>query len=283
MSSTPTPNNYHQESIASWCANASYWDDGIGHDGNKYWKCLQEPVLRRLIQIRTTNPEDQQRVLEFATGNGLVARWLVDNIPNSFSVLATDVSQEMLDLAKRREEESPSRHEGRRIEYRRVDVTDEEALAALPSGYEIVVMNMALMDVSTIEPLASALPKLLNKGGIFVATLLHPIFFTSGATRNIQLIDSSNGVHIVRGKLIDRYLDVPPYRGVALPGQPAQQVYFHRPLHELFAPFFSAGLVMDALEEPGWAAEDADPDRIESHTNFTQLPAILGFRMRRII
>ena len=58
------------------------------------------------------------------------------------------------------------------------------------------------------------------------------------------------------------------------------QVYFHRPIHELFSTFFKTGLVMDRIEEPGFTAEDATPDRLLSTANFVQLPPILGFRLR---
>jgi hypothetical protein len=60
-------------------------------------------------------------------------------------------------------------------------------------------------------------------------------------------------------------------------------MYFHRPLHELFGTFFKAGLVMDAMEEPAFTAEDGNPDRVETTSNFTQLPVILAFRMRRVV
>ena len=33
-------------------------------------------------------------------------------------------------------------------------------------GFDIVLMNMALMDVATLDPLAEALPKLLKKDGV---------------------------------------------------------------------------------------------------------------------
>lgn len=40
------------------------------------------------------------------------------------------------------------------------------AQASQVGGFDIVIMNMAMMDVSTIEPLAAALPKLLKKDGM---------------------------------------------------------------------------------------------------------------------
>ncbi|KAL2184849.1 hypothetical protein L209DRAFT_780772 [Thermothelomyces heterothallicus CBS 203.75] len=142
-------------------------------------------------------------------------------------------------------------------------------------------MNMAIMDVADLEPLAGVLRDLLVENGVFVATLLHPVFFTSNATRNIEVrFDPVTGEsEIARGKIIREYMSVPPSLGSAVPGQPEKQIYFHRPMHELFTTFFKAGLVMDAMEELAFTEEDAE-ERIESTTNFTQLPAILSFRMR---
>lgn len=40
---------------------------------------------------------------------------------------------------------------------------------------------------------------------------------------------------------------------------------------------------MDAMEEPAFTDEDHDPNRIEASRNYTQLPAILSFRMRRVL
>ncbi len=124
------------------------------------------------------------------------------------------------------------------------------------------------------------------------------MFFTSGASRNIDLrYDPVTGDLVVeRSLVIKEYMHVPPAMGIAVPGQPVKQVsstlsnpwrslaltkqlYFHRSMHDLFGIFFRAGLVMDAMEELAFTAEDAG-ERIESTSNYTQLPVILAFRMR---
>jgi len=51
-------------------------------------------------------------------------------------------------------------------------------------------------------------------------------------------------------------------------------------MHELFAPFFRAGLVLDALEEPAFTEADSIDERVEATSNYTQIPPILSFRMR---
>lgn len=61
-----------------------------------------------------------------------------------------------------------------------------------------------------------------------------------------------------------------------------QQTVFHRPLHELLAPFFAAGLMLDALEEPTFDESFVDDARPHGSKSFTQIPKILAFRLRKI-
>ncbi|KAK4120101.1 S-adenosyl-L-methionine-dependent methyltransferase [Parathielavia appendiculata] len=246
--------------VSSWEANASYWDATITREGNKYWRRLQEPCLGRLLGSTLENGlHGGCKALDLATGNGLCARWLARH--GARSVLATDASENMLALAKGHcEVGTPDE----RIRFGRVDVTSGGDMRRLveeeEGGFDVVLMNMAVMDVADLEPLAKAL------GGGLLAKGYNP---------------TTGDEEIVRGKVIKEYMSVPPAMGIAVPGQPEkQQLYFHRPMHELFATFFKAGLVMDAMEELAFTEEDAEEDRIESTTNFPQLPAILAFRMR---
>lgn len=39
-------------------------------------------------------------------------------------------------------------------------------------GFDVLVINMAIMDVETLDPLADALPKLLKKNGMCVSAIL---------------------------------------------------------------------------------------------------------------
>lgn len=129
----------HDESVAAWKTNAAYWDDGIGQQGNIYWKRLQQPALERMIPFQ---PGTEMRVLELATGNGLVARWLAGK---GASVLATDVHTEMLELAARRE---MPEHTGR-ISYLQLDVTDPRGLDELAE--QNVTVSISKLFVTTSE------------------------------------------------------------------------------------------------------------------------------------
>ncbi|KAK0733078.1 S-adenosyl-L-methionine-dependent methyltransferase [Lasiosphaeria miniovina] len=272
-----------QPALAAWTAIASYWDATIGAGGNKYWTRLQEPCLTRLLGTHLARPGC--RALDLATGNGLCARWLAAR--GAAAVVATDGSGAMLKLAARRvAEDCGLGVDGDKIVLRRLDVTEPADFDKLVDDegsqrFDVVLANMALMDVATLEPLAVALTRLLGPDGVFVATVLHPVFFTSGASRNIDLrFDPATGeLGVVRAKVVRDYLFVPPAKGVAFVDQPERQLYFHRPIHELLGVFFRAGLVLDALEEPAFTAADHEA-RLESSANYTQLPALLAFRMR---
>jgi 2-polyprenyl-3-methyl-5-hydroxy-6-metoxy-1,4-benzoquinol methylase len=150
--------------VASWEANAAHWDSTITADGNKYWRRLQEPSLTRLLTPSLTK-SGGCKALDLATGNGLCARWLARS--GARSVLATDASENMLALARGHCEGGTEQERG--IRFRQVDVTsrgDLEALAAEEGRFDVVLMNMAIMDVAELGPLVYGLRGLLAEGGV---------------------------------------------------------------------------------------------------------------------
>ena len=114
------------------------------------------------------------------------------------SVLATDFSEGMLERARAR---------GGDIEYRRVDATDEDALLALgdPGSFDAVVSNMAIMDMTSIEPMASAAARLLKPGGRFVLSTLHPAFNSGEAVPTAELVYRDGDVRKVYSVKVSSY------------------------------------------------------------------------------
>ncbi|KAK4456709.1 ribosomal protein L11 methyltransferase [Cladorrhinum samala] len=277
MSTTTTVAAATTSPLSVWDAIAPDWNASITATGNKYFHRLQIPILTRFLAPHLTS---SPKCLDLATGNGLVARWLVDN--GASSVLATDGSTEMLRITETLTA-SDARYAGK-IRTKRVDVTNRQDMEALieEGGFDIVTINMAIMDIERLDVLAASLRPLLAPSGIFVATVLHPVFFTSLHDRQISVRynPSTGEEETVLSKCIYGYLSVKPSLGIAVPGQREKQTYFHRPMHELFGEFFRVGMVMDGMEETGFTEEDRNHDRPQSNCNFSQLPAILGFRMR---
>jgi SAM-dependent methyltransferase len=249
-----------------WSANAAFWDAHMGDAGNEWHLRLIRPAVERLL-----GPVAGERVLDVACGNGLFARRLTEL---GAHVTATDVSEPMLEHARRHETEETAG-----IEYRLCDVTDGEALRGLgPGAFDAVVCTMALMDIPEIAPLASALPRLLTAGGRFVFSITHPCFNRLG-TRFVAESEYDAGELVSRrGLLISRYLTPETGEGVAIEGQPANQLYFDRPLSLLFAPFFAAGLALDALEEPAFPEGEAGSGL--GWKGMPELPPILVARLR---
>ena len=112
-------------------------------------------------------------MLELACGNGEFARRLTHL---GAAVVATDFSESMLDLA---------RAYGAEIDYRRIDATSEEDLLTLAEvgPFDAAVINMAIMDMTAIEPLAAALTSLVRVGGRLVVSTLHPAFNSGDIVR----------------------------------------------------------------------------------------------------
>ena len=251
----------------AWEVNAAFWDEQMGDDGNEWHLRLIRPAVERLL-----GPVAGERVLDVACGNGLFARRLTEL--GAANVTATDVSEPMLEHARRR-----STGESARIEYRRCDVTDGEALLELGRGaFDAVVCNMALMDISEIAPLAAALPRLLAANGRFVFSITHPCFNRLGMRFMAELEYDSGALVSRRGLLISRYLTPETGEGIAIEGQPANQLYHDRPLSLLLEPFLAAGLALDGLEEPAFPEGEATSDM--GWKAMPELPPILVVRLR---
>ena len=119
------------EVVATWDEIATFWDDGIGRDGNKYWRRLQEPSLARLVGDKLSAASvtgTPCRALDLATGNRLVARWLA---AKGADVLATDGADAMLEIAKGYVKKAEMEGMKMKMRFRKVDVTSDEDFAKL--------------------------------------------------------------------------------------------------------------------------------------------------------
>jgi hypothetical protein len=128
--------------------------------------------------------------------------------------------------------------------------------------------------------MAAASSRLLKPRGRFVFSTLHPAF-NSGDVRPTVELDLEGGITEVYSVKVSSYGRPSTGKGVAIPGQPVEQWYFHRPLWMILKPFFDRGFALDGLEEPLVGSERETPG-IPSHV-YTQLPGVLVARMRQTI
>ncbi len=255
-----------EENREIWNTNAWYWDERMG-DGNDFQTELVAPATERLLRL-----QPDELILEAACGNGAMARRLADL---GARVIAFDTAPDMI-----RRAEARGRGPQDRIDFRVLDAADHEALLGLGEGrFDAVICNMAIMDMAQIDPLFSAIPRLLRKGGRFVFTLCHPCFNSTGISKLLEEQE-------IEGRLVDslsvrvhRYKGAGPELGLAMIGQPRPQYYFNRTLEQVCNACFRAGMSIDGLEEP--AFETHHRDRLSlSWTSFSLIPPVLAVRAR---
>jgi ubiquinone/menaquinone biosynthesis C-methylase UbiE len=252
----------HDEVRSTWDELAAFWDERVGA-GSTWQRHLIQPAVERLLLL-----QPGERVLEIACGNGEFARRMSEL---GGQVLAVDFSDGMLERA---------RAHGGDIDYRRTDAMDESAILALgePGSFDAVVCNMAIMDMESIEPMVAASARLLTPAGRFVFSTLHPAF-NSGDVRPMVEFDTGGTIKEIYSVKVSSYSRSSVGRGVAIPSQPVEQWYFHRPLWMILEPFFDHGFALDGLEEPLVGTEHGKagtPGFV-----YTQLPGVLVARLRR--
>ena len=257
----------NEEGRALWEQKAAFWDELHGDEGNQFHRSLVAPAVERLLALRPG-----ERVLDVACGNGVMSRRLA---ALGGRVTAVDFSPALIEIARRR-----GQPDGDPIQYSVVDATDEEALAALGAGqFDAVVCTMALMDMPVIAPLYRAARRLLVGNGRIVFANAHPAF-NANHLFVAEMADQGGQLVTTTAVKISAYLSTPPIKAGGAVGEPTPHIYYHRPLRQLLGEAFAAGLVLDALEEPAFAPEDADPQRPLSWSSLWQIPPVLVARLR---
>jgi ubiquinone/menaquinone biosynthesis C-methylase UbiE len=123
----------------------------------------QEPIAT-LLQLAA--PFSDRSVLDLACGHGLVARELARQ---GARVAGVDISASLLDAARAEEETVPLG-----VEYITGDASDPLLLAG--RTFNGVVSNFGLSDIDDLDGTLRTVARLLEPGGLFVFSILHPCF-----------------------------------------------------------------------------------------------------------
>ena len=189
-----------------WNANAEWWDDRIG-DGNAFQCELIEPATERLL-----GNISGCTVLDIACGAGRFGRRMAEL---GASVVAFDFSERFIERAKSR---TPA--ELWNIEYHVIDATDEQQLLGLGTDrFDGAVATMALMDMTSIDPLMSALPELLKPEGWFVFSIMHPCFVGPDFCKFAEWAESDGYAAIRAGVKVTKYLTPVAWKGEGIAGE----------------------------------------------------------------
>ena len=264
------PIDLNEETRNLWDQKASFWDNKMGDNGNDFQRLLVAPASERLLNLRLG-----ETVLEIACGNGVFTRRMAQL---GVRVIATDFSEQFLEHARARHSAYVDN-----IEYRLLDATREEQIAALGKRrFDAAVCNMAIMDMSEIDPLMRGIRQVVKPGGRFVFSLTHPCFNNTGMAFCVEEVTLNGEIVTTYSVKITKYLHSEPQKGVGMPGEPVSHYYFDRSLHTIFNACFNAGLLLDGLEEPAFNHPDdgSQSSRLLSWINYNEIPPVLVARLR---
>ena len=267
--SEPWMTQENAASRAAWEANAAFWDDYMGTDGNSFVRELIWPAVKELL-----DSQPGQRILDAACGNGMYTRKLADL---GAQVVGFDFSANLIERAQG----YPPPERGA-VDYLVGDATDESGLLNLGErSFDAASCQMALFDMPEIAPLLRALAKLLKPGAPFVASITHPVFNQAGNVFSSEMIDDGGTLVTSYCVKIARYMTARSELGSAIKDQPVPQPYFDRPLQEIVGAGFEAGFVLDGLLERAFPAGEEHKGRpLSWGPNFSEIPPVMVLRFR---
>jgi ubiquinone/menaquinone biosynthesis C-methylase UbiE len=235
-----------------WEEMAAWWDERQGDEGDLWHRTLIDPTLFRVL-----GPVEGLHVLDLACGNGYIARKLARS---GARVMGVDAFRPIIEHARAREE-----RESLGVVYHVADAARLDGLG--DASFDVVVCNMALMDIPDAEGALREAAHMLRLRGRLVASFSYPCFDVSVSSSGWAV--ERMGFETTVFRKVSRYRRVfehwIPWRGEA--GQEWRTPAYHRPLSWYFRALRRAGFVVTAFEEPEpteeFLAEDPDGAWIE--------------------
>lgn len=220
--------------VSTWEAMAAWYDAKQGDEGDLWHRTLIDPALLRVV-----GPVAGRRVVDLACGNGYLARRFART---GAQVIGVDASAAIIELARLREGREPLG-----IAYHVGDTARLDMLGDATA--DVVVCNMALMDIEDAAGTIRQVSRVLRAGGRFVASLSHPCFDVVGASAwVIERMDFTTTIWRKVRRYRESFAGQVPWR--AGEDHVANTPAYHRPLSWYVRTLRTAGFVVTALEEP---------------------------------
>ena len=226
------------EAAANWEAIADGWAELMRTatgPGQTRTLILDGPHLDLLGDVQG------KRILDAGCGEGRFARMLAQR---GATVVAVDLSQRMIELAHAEEAKAPLG-----IEYAEMSMTDLSAFAGAP--FDFAVAYLSILDVEDFEWALGEIARVLNVGGRFVFSTVHPCFYppdSSWEPRKPGAIPFLDKDKLYRR--VDNYFPAREVRFRMWPTAPAETVNYHRPLSVYAHACRDAGLLIRDILEP---------------------------------
>lgn len=228
-----------------------------------YDSYLRENVLYSEIVLPTlltlTGNLEGQNICDLACGQGWIARELTRR---GAQVTGVDLSERLLTLARRYEEQEPLG-----VIYLQGDVQFGDALAQ--SAFDGCLCIWSLADIPDLAAVFQTLWRLLKREGWLVFAIPHPCFETPHA-RWLMADDGSVG-RLVRGYFDENFWQT-EHGGVR-----SRVGAYHRTLSTYFNALAAAGFVFEQMREPV-----ATGERARQVTGNQEVPFLLYVRAHKL-
>jgi 2-polyprenyl-3-methyl-5-hydroxy-6-metoxy-1,4-benzoquinol methylase len=246
----------------SWDDMAAWLDEKHSDIGDLWHRALIDPVLLRLV-----GDVNHQQVLEVACGNGYLSRRFARM---GAQVTSVDASVGLIERAQAREMREPLG-----IVYH---VSDAASLSMLDTGsFDLVVCNMALMDMADAASSIGEIARALRSNGRFVASLEHPCFEHGPSTA--WVLEQTVSQPAILWRKVSHYREVAPYT-INWNRQQWQTTTYHRPLAWYMQALRTAGFALTALEEP--SPQDEFLSNSSQGAWIAEIPLHIVFEARKI-
>ena len=252
-----------------WSGVAEWYDQLVGEAGSEYHREVVLPGVLRLLA-----PQPDQRILDVACGQGVLARLLA---AKGVHVTGLDASAQLIAAARKHSSPEPRTLNPEPTYY----VGDARELSFLPENhFDSAACVLAIQNIHPIQPVFQGVARALKPNGKFVLAMMHPHF--RGPKETSWGWDEQQKVQYRR---IDRYLIPRKSPIVAHPGAKSGEYTwsFHKPLEHYVKAFRNAGLLIDALEEwPSHKTSTSGPRAAAENTARKEIPMFLAIRAVKI-
>lgn len=248
---------------SDWRELAPWYAEKQGEEGDFWHRTLLDPPLFALL-----GGVAGQHVLDLACGNGHNTRRLARM---GARVTGVEYAEAHIEANREREAREPLG-----IAYHLADAARLDALA--DASFDVVVCQMALMDISDAAGALREVGRVLRPGGRLVAQIAHPCFDVPEAS---AWVVERMGPETAVWRKVRRYRQ--PFVGRIywrVGDEVVSTASYHRPLSWYVRELRAAGLVLTALEEPEPSEEflAGAPD----HAWMREVPLHVLFEARKV-
>ncbi len=217
-----------QKNKKYWQQIADAYNRNVGEKGDIRHEVIINPIVFKFLE----NLEGKI-VLDAGCGNGYLSRRMAKTAKKVYGV---DLTENLLKFAK--QQNNPNNLE--------FTVGTLEKLQFLDKTFDVVLCNMALMDIEKLEVDIQELGRVLKTDGSLVASIIHPCFENPPETYSLFDKDNQRIGRLVRnyfktGLVVDKNQPVDN-------GEPYQ--HFHYLISDYLNAFSKASLFLEETIEP---------------------------------